>query len=43
MALKADLVFARDRLIEYMEAENRPYIPWNNFFDIRNYLAQRWQ
>ena len=38
MALKADRVFARDRLIKYMEAENKPYIPWNNFFDILNYL-----
>jgi 2-hydroxy-3-keto-5-methylthiopentenyl-1-phosphate phosphatase len=40
MALKADLVFARDRLIDYMATENKPYIPWNDFFDIRNYLAQ---
>jgi 2-hydroxy-3-keto-5-methylthiopentenyl-1-phosphate phosphatase len=39
MALKADLVFARDRLIEYMKAENKPYISWENFFDIRDYLA----
>lgn len=41
MALKANLVFARDRLIEYMEAENKPYIPWNDFFDIRDYLAKQ--
>ncbi len=38
MALKADLVFARDRLITYLEAENKPYIPWNDFFDVRDYL-----
>jgi 2-hydroxy-3-keto-5-methylthiopentenyl-1-phosphate phosphatase len=38
MALHADLVFARDRLIDYMEAENKPYIPWENFFDIRDRL-----
>jgi 2-hydroxy-3-keto-5-methylthiopentenyl-1-phosphate phosphatase len=39
MALNADLVFARDRLIEYLKAENKPYITWENFFDIRDYLA----
>lgn len=38
MALKADLVFARDKLIKYMEAENKPYIPWDNFFDILQYM-----
>ena len=42
MALKADLVFARDRLIEYLAAENKPYIPWNDFFDVRDYLANQW-
>jgi 2-hydroxy-3-keto-5-methylthiopentenyl-1-phosphate phosphatase len=39
MALQADLVFARDRLIEYLEAEGKAYIPWQNFRDIRDYLA----
>jgi 2-hydroxy-3-keto-5-methylthiopentenyl-1-phosphate phosphatase len=43
MALAADLVFARDRLVDYLEAENKPYIPWNDFLDIRDYLAHRWQ
>ena len=43
MALKADLVFARDRLIDYMEAQNKPYISWNDFFDVRDRLAERWQ
>ena len=38
MALHADLVFARDRLIGYLEAENKPYLKWNNFFDVRDYL-----
>ena len=38
MALQADLVFARDRLITYLEAENKPYIFWNDFFDVRDYL-----
>jgi 2-hydroxy-3-keto-5-methylthiopentenyl-1-phosphate phosphatase len=38
MAKKANLVFARDRLIDYLRSENQPYIPWDNFFDIRQYL-----
>jgi 2-hydroxy-3-keto-5-methylthiopentenyl-1-phosphate phosphatase len=43
MALKADVVFARDRLIDYLEAENKPYIPWDDFFDVRDSLKQIWQ
>lgn len=42
MASAADLVFARDRLIDYMEAEHKPYIPWHDFTDIQNYLAKHW-
>ena len=42
MALQADVVFARDRLIQYLEAENKPYLKWNNFFDVRDRLAQIW-
>jgi len=38
MALKADVVFARDKLIDYLKAENKPYIPWENFHDILNNL-----
>ena len=38
MARRADLVFARDRLIDYLQAINQPYIPWDNFFEIREYL-----
>ncbi len=38
MALKADLVFARDRLVSYMESAKKPYQTWDNFFDIRDYL-----
>ena len=43
MALAADLVFARDRLVGYLDAENKPYIEWQNFFEIRDYLASLWQ
>ncbi|HAC64136.1 MAG TPA: 2-hydroxy-3-keto-5-methylthiopentenyl-1-phosphate phosphatase [Cyanothece sp. UBA12306] len=43
MAMKADLVFARDRLVSYMEDADKSYIPWNNFFDVTNYLIKHWQ
>lgn len=38
MAMEASLVFARDRLTNYLNERQKPYIPWDNFFDIRNYL-----
>ncbi|WP_181280645.1 HAD-IB family phosphatase [Aphanothece hegewaldii] len=40
MAISADLVFARDRLIDYLEAENKSYISWHDFSDIQSYLAK---
>jgi 2-hydroxy-3-keto-5-methylthiopentenyl-1-phosphate phosphatase len=43
MSLYAPVVFARDRLIQYLDEQNKPYIPWNDFFDIREQLSQRWQ
>lgn len=43
MALQAPVVFARDRLIQYLDEHNKPYIPWNNFFDVREKLSLRWQ
>ncbi|MBE9043808.1 MtnX-like HAD-IB family phosphatase [Pleurocapsales cyanobacterium LEGE 10410] len=43
MSLAADLVFARDRLIEYLDTENKSYVRWQNFFDVRDYLAAHWQ
>ena len=43
MAMQGDLVFARDRLVNYMEDANKSYIPWNDFFDVRNYLINHWQ
>ena len=43
MALAAELVFARDRLMQYLDIENKPYIQWENFYDIQNYLANHWQ
>ena len=43
MSLAADLVFARDRLMQYLDVENKPYIQWNNFYDVRKHLSYRWQ
>lgn len=40
MASAADLVFARDVLIDYLQAENKPYIPWHDFSDIQSYLSK---
>lgn len=42
MALTAPVVFARDRLVQYLEERHKPYIPWNDFFDVRDRLAQQW-
>ena len=43
MALAADLVFARDRLMGYLDQENKPYVQWQDFFEVRDHLATRWQ
>ena len=42
MSLAADLVFARDRLMQYLDTENKPYVQWQDFFEIKDYLAARW-
>lgn len=43
MALHAPIVFARDRLSQYLEEYNKLYIPWQDFFNIRDKLSQLWQ
>lgn len=43
MALTAPIVFARDRLLKYLDEYHKPYLPWNDFFDIREQLSQMWQ
>jgi 2-hydroxy-3-keto-5-methylthiopentenyl-1-phosphate phosphatase len=43
MALHAPVVFARDRLAQYLDEHNKPYIQWNDFFDIRQHLSSAWQ
>lgn len=41
-ALAADLVFARDGLCRYLAKKNRPFIRWEDFFDVCNHLSKRW-
>lgn len=43
MALTASVVFARDRLTEYLDERYKTYIRWNDFFDVRQQLSERWQ
>ena len=40
MALEAPVVFARDRLAQYLDEQQKSYIPWNDFFQVRDYLKQ---
>lgn len=42
MGLQASVVFARSPLAEYLDEHQKPYIPWNDFLEIRNYLAKSW-
>ncbi len=42
MALAAPLVFARQPLTHYLDEQNKTYIPWQDFFEIRDYLAKAW-
>jgi 2-hydroxy-3-keto-5-methylthiopentenyl-1-phosphate phosphatase len=43
MAQAAPLVFARDRLAVYLNERQKPYIPWNDFLDVRDYLVESWK
>jgi 2-hydroxy-3-keto-5-methylthiopentenyl-1-phosphate phosphatase len=42
MALTTPIVFARDRLAYYLEENQKPYIPWQDFLEVRDHLAQLW-
>ena len=42
MALQAKSVFARDRLAEYLDEQQKPYTKWDNFFDVLENLSQKW-
>jgi 2-hydroxy-3-keto-5-methylthiopentenyl-1-phosphate phosphatase len=39
MALYAPIVFARDKLATYLQERQKTYYSWDNFFDIRDRLA----
>jgi 2-hydroxy-3-keto-5-methylthiopentenyl-1-phosphate phosphatase len=41
MALAASLVFARPPLTQYLDEQHKPYLPWQDFREIRDYLAER--
>jgi 2-hydroxy-3-keto-5-methylthiopentenyl-1-phosphate phosphatase len=43
MALATPIVFARDRLAYYLENNQKSYILWQDFFDVRDTLAQLWK
>lgn len=43
MALAGDVVFARDRLAEYLGDRDVAYHPWDDFGDIQKTLAKLWQ
>jgi 2-hydroxy-3-keto-5-methylthiopentenyl-1-phosphate phosphatase len=43
MALYALTVFARDRLASYLDQQQHTYIPWHDFFDVRDYLKVLWK
>lgn len=42
MALEAPVVFARSHLAQYLDEYQKPYIPWNDFLEVRDYLARLW-
>jgi len=42
IGMTADLVFARDRLCEYLIENGKPFIRWEDFFDVCNHLSKRW-
>ena len=42
MALQAASVFARDRLAVYLGEQQKPYIKWDNFFDVLEILSKKW-
>ncbi len=40
MAMAASIVFARPLLTAYLDEQQKPYIRWNNFIDIRDALIK---
>jgi 2-hydroxy-3-keto-5-methylthiopentenyl-1-phosphate phosphatase len=42
MAMHIPIVFARDKLADYLTERNKSYIPWSDFYDLRDRLEQIW-
>jgi 2-hydroxy-3-keto-5-methylthiopentenyl-1-phosphate phosphatase len=42
MAQAGDIVFARDRLAQYLDECNTAYLPWTDFHDVQQTLTKRW-
>ncbi|MBE9039487.1 HAD-IB family phosphatase [Oscillatoriales cyanobacterium LEGE 11467] len=42
MAVAAPTIFARDRLCQYLNERQKPYIEFRDFFDVRDRLEQMW-
>ncbi|NJL65187.1 MAG: HAD-IB family phosphatase [Methylacidiphilales bacterium] len=43
MAISVPIVFARDRLAQYLQERQKDYIAWNDFFDVRDALKELWE
>jgi 2-hydroxy-3-keto-5-methylthiopentenyl-1-phosphate phosphatase len=43
IALHASIVFARDSLCRYLDAKGKSYRRWNDFFDVKDFLAEHWE
>lgn len=42
MAEQSDLIFARDRLKAYLTEHRMPFLPFEDFFTVRDHLARIW-
>ncbi len=40
MARASHLVFARDRLAQMLKKQGLPFQPWNDFYDVRDYILK---
>lgn len=43
MALHSTIVFARKRLADFLEQNGKKFVPWKDFFDIKEHLMRVWQ
>ncbi len=43
MALHTPVVFAREPLTKYLQEYQKPYIPWDDFFQVRDRLIDLWE